>query len=126
MRTIDIKDKNTFPKKGEWCWHFKNGSWIKTKKLGDFLHFYNLPDDWQDDKTSWLPCDPQGWIRVEDGLPPDDGKYIVHSTESYRDFWGSSWDATLQEWVHDMSHSPDPTHWQPAPQPPTKEGNDAD
>lgn len=78
------------------------------------------------DNDPWLPCDPQGWIRVEDGLPPDDGKYIVHSTESYRDFWGSSWDATLQEWVHDMSHSPDPTHWQPAPQPPTKEGNDAD
>ena len=119
MKTLDRFDKSTWPDDFQDVWIFDYGNSPLNVDRDELIRLAEVnARDYQ-----YLPCDDNGWIRVEDGLPPDDGKYIVHSTESYRDFWGSSWDATLQEWVHDMSHSPDPTHWQPAPQPPTKEGD---
>jgi len=66
----------------------------------------------------WFPCDPQGWIRVEDGVPPNAEEVIA-----WWEGWGSAkFDG--KKWCDEEGESVnDPWCWQPGPGAPVGEGD---
>ena len=63
-----------------------------------------------------------GWISVKDGLPKDDGDYLVYTREEYIGlFW---FDRDEKEWTEESDFpclEGYVTHWMPLPEPPKED-----
>lgn len=74
--------------------------------------------DGRNDMPTLTP--PNEWISVDERLPEKDGSYLVHSGKSNAVYAAHFWKRDGR-WSG-KSINLFITHWQPLPEPPTKEG----
>ena len=116
MRTIDVRDTETFPEddQSSWIWYVdrETGNHVSPQKIKG-IDMYARPLRLSVEGALWLPCDANGWISIADGMPTISQTYL-YATD---DDWGAA-EFYAKRWF-DGNEYVFPTHWQPAPAAPT-------
>jgi len=125
MGKIDINDESTWPDCQ--CWvHLNDGTWRKYAIPNGVIWSSRHDNGAFFHGCSWFPCGPRGWIRVEDGLPPESWNYLtVTAIDLIPEV--PEYDVDKGAWFSDGGRQEETgiTHWQPAPLPPVgEEGED--